>query len=262
MVRHIRVLLVCGCLTVVHSAVPAPVLAQSAPVQGLGSTDRPRLTEGALRELFTETIADFGRLPSVESATILSIGAIGASIGGQFDTPATTTLSGSSDLGTVLGPGEELGAARTQAVAAVATYAIGRLTNHPRTSAIGADLISAQILTQTTTMVVKMAAGRTRPDGTGFSFPSGHASTAFATATVLQRHLGWKAGIPAYAMATYVAASRIQVKRHFLSDVAFGAAVGIMAGRTVTIGRCDARFAIATAPIPGGCAVNVTWLKH
>ena len=75
-----------------------------------------------------------------------------------------------------------------------------------------------------------------------FSFPSGHSSVTFATATVLQRNFGWKAGVPAYALASYVAASRVQMKRHFFSDVAFGAAIGIVAGRTVTVGRGRARF--------------------
>jgi membrane-associated phospholipid phosphatase len=77
---------------------------------------------------------------------------------------------------------------------------------------------------------------------------------------VLQRHLGWKAGIPAYAVASYVAASRIQGQRHYFSDVAFGAAVGMVAGRTVTIGRGDARFAVSPAAAPGGAAVNFTWV--
>ena len=75
-----------------------------------------------------------------------------------------------------------------------------------------------------------------RPEGAGYSFPSGHAATAFASATVLQRRFGWKAGIPAYAVATYVAASRVDMQRHYLSDVVFGAAIGIVAGRTVTVG--------------------------
>ena len=77
---------------------------------------------------------------------------------------------------------------------------------------------------------------------------------------MLQRHLGWKAGIPAYTVATYVAASRIQVQRHYLSDVAFGAAIGMIAGRTVTIGRGEARFAVAPAAAPGGAGVNFTWV--
>jgi membrane-associated phospholipid phosphatase len=53
---------------------------------------------------------------------------------------------------------------------------------------------------------------------------------SFASATVLQRELGWKVGIPAYAVASFIGASRIEDKRHFLSDVAFGAAIGIARG--------------------------------
>ena len=82
-------------------------------------------------------------------------------------------------------------------------------------------------------------------DGTEFSFPSGHSAATFASATVLQRHFGWKVGVPAFAVASYVAASRVQEKRHFLSDVAFGATLGIIAGRTVTVGRGEARFAVS-----------------
>ena len=69
----------------------------------------------------------------------------------------------------------------------------------------------------------------------GWAFPSGHTTAAFASATVLHRHFGWKVGLPAYGAATYVAASRVQGKRHYLSDVAFGAALGVVAGRTVTM---------------------------
>ena len=106
-----------------------------------------------------------------------------------------------------------------------------------------------------------MAVGRQRPDGTGYSFPSGHSSVTFATATVLQRNFGWKVGIPAYGLAAYVAASRVQVERHFLSDVTFGAALGIVAGRSVTIGRGDARFAVSPAVVPGGAGISFTLLE-
>ena len=86
-----------------------------------------------------------------------------------------------------------------------------------------------------------------KPDGTGgYSFPSGHASTTFATASVLERHFGWKAGIPTYIAATYVATSRLHENRHFLSDVIFGASVGMAAGRSVTR---HGRSTFALAPI-------------
>ena len=51
------------------------------------------------------------------------------------------------------------------------------------------------------TLAVKAAVRRTRPEGAGFSFPSGHATITFASATVLQQHFGWKVGVPAYAVA-------------------------------------------------------------
>jgi membrane-associated phospholipid phosphatase len=156
------------------------------------------------------------------------------------------------------GAGQTIGAATTQLAAAFATYSIGRVTNNPRVAVIGADLVRAQFVSQTLTQVIKLGAGRTRPDGTSLSFPSGHSASAFATAAVLQRHLGWKAGIPAYGVAAYVAASRVQTKRHYLSDVAFGAAIGIVAGRTVTIGRGDARFAVSPVAAPGGAGVSFT----
>ena len=157
------------------------------------------------------------------------------------------------------GAGQTVGAATTQ-LAGVRDASIGRMTGNPKVALIGADLVRAQFVSQTMTQVIKFSAGRTRPDGTTMSFPSGHSASAFATAAVLQRHLGWKAGIPAYGVAAYVAASRVQMKRHYFSDVAFGAAIGMVAGRTVTIGRGDARFAVSPAAAPGGAGVNFTWV--
>ena len=72
---------------------------------------------------------------------------------------------------------------------------------------------------------------------------------------MLQRHFGWKAGVPAYALATYVAGSRLQENRHYVSDVMFGAAIGILAGRTVTVGRGSSRFAVAPLATNGGVGV-------
>jgi membrane-associated phospholipid phosphatase len=81
----------------------------------------------------------------------------------------------------------------------------------------------------------------------------------FASATVLQRHVGWKAGIPAYAVASYVALSRVQMQKHYLSDVAFGAALGILAARTVTIGHGQG-LQMAPLAAAGGAGVSFTWI--
>jgi membrane-associated phospholipid phosphatase len=199
-------------------------------------------------------------LVSTDSAVVVSIGGLGAAIGHLGDRALSDDMSRSRALKGVFAPGETLGGARLQTAGALATYTIGRVTANDTVARIGADLIRAQLVTQTVTGAIKTAVGRTRPDGTRYSFPSGHAATTFASATVLQRNLGWKAGVAAYAVAGYVAASRIQVRRHFLSDVAFGAAIGIAAGRTVTIGRGTRRFALAPTAVAGGGGVSLTWI--
>ena len=156
--------------------------------------------------------------------------------------------------------GEVVGGGVAQVGTAFATYALGRVAKSPRTAAVGADLVRAQILNAVLTQGVKLSVGRTRPDGSRFSFPSGHTSSSFATAAVLQRHFGWRAGVPAYGLAAYIAGSRLQENKHYLSDVVFGAAIGIVAGRTVTIGRGQARFAVAPVAAPGGAGVGLTWV--
>ena len=117
----------------------------------------------------------------------------------------------------------------------------------------------AQLVAQGLTFALKRTTRRRRPEGKGFSFPSGHTTVSFASATVLQQHFGWKIGLPAYAVASYVAASRVQMKRHYLSDVTFGAALGIMAGRTVSIGH-GRRLLITPMATDGGAAAGFTWV--
>jgi membrane-associated phospholipid phosphatase len=119
------------------------------------------------------------------------------------------------------------------------------------------DLIEAQLLTEGLVEGLKAIGRRPRPlnpDGTPnstttFSFPSGHAAVTFATATVLEQHLGWEAAVPTYLIASYVAMSRLHDNRHYLSDVVFGTATGIIVGRAVTWhGRNNYPIAMVVGP--------------
>ena len=257
------------CRCALACSVAATLAAVPAQAQDLGSSIVEQPAAPAAQQspfpsrqksIFSALFDDFRSLPERQNLLILGIGGLAAGSAHGVDGGMTRSLSNSTRLGTVFTHGEMLGSARTQFAAAVATQVVGHAIRNPRISALGADLVRAQIVTQTMTFGIKMAARRTRPDGTQFSFPSGHSSTTFATATVLQRHFGWKAGVPAYALASYVAASRVQVKRHYLSDVTLGATLGIIAGRTVTVGRGDARFALAPSAVPGGAGVSFNWL--
>ena len=87
---------------------------------------------------------------------------------------------------------------------------------------VGADLIEAQVLSAALTQALKFSVQRTRPDGEARSFPSGHAAASFATASVLHRHFGGRAAIPAYGAAVYITMSRLQANSHYASDILMG----------------------------------------
>lgn len=257
------------CRCVLACSIAASLAAIPAQAQDLGSGITEQATTAAAQQspfpskqkpFFDSLFDDFRAIPTRDNLIIAGVGGLAASMVHPADANVSRTLSGSARLGPVFTSGETIGGVAVQMAAAIGTQVIGRATGSPRVSAIGSDLIRSQIVAQTMTQGVKLAVGRTRPDGTQFSFPSGHSASSFATATVLQRNLGWKAGVPAYAMATFVAASRVQVKRHYLSDVTMGAAIGIIAGRSVTVGRGDARFAVAPSALPGGAGVNFSWV--
>ena len=170
-------------------------------------------------------------------------------------------INGGSLLDQVFEAGEIAGASHVQAAIAVTTLGLGKLFSRPGVEDLGRDLVRAQVVAGVITFGIKVAAGRERPDGSSTtSFPSGHTSASFATATVLQRRYGWGVGIPAYAFASYVAGSRLNEGRHYLSDVIFGAALGIMSGRTVTLDLNQERFALAPMVVPGGAGIQLTWL--
>ena len=77
------------------------------------------------------------------------------------------------------------------------------------------------------TQSAKIIIDRERPNGKGRGFPSGHTSSAFTGAAVLQKRFGWKVGIPSYLLASYVGWTRVETLNHDYWDVAAGAAVGI-----------------------------------
>lgn len=80
---------------------------------------------------------------------------------------------------------------------------------------------------------LKFITQRERPDGSNsYSFPSGHSADAFTVAAVFSHYYGWKWGVPLYAAAGFIAVSRVEKGKHWPSDVAVGATIGLLAGRS------------------------------
>lgn len=78
---------------------------------------------------------------------------------------------------------------------------------------------------------LKSAVHEQRPDNSNNrSFPSGHATMAFASASTLHRRYGWEVGLPAYAAAALTGSARVAARKHHLHDVAAGAAIGVISG--------------------------------
>lgn len=94
-----------------------------------------------------------------------------------------------------------------------------------------AILIKGQILNLGLVYILKKSIKQTRPDGTSLSFPSGHTANAFAGATMLSIEYGERyKWVPyaSYGIATGVGVMRMVNNKHFISDVLFGAGLGIL----------------------------------
>ena len=123
-------------------------------------------------------------------------------------------------------------------------YGAGKLFDNPRATAVAQDgFASSVIAAGIITPAIKSLAGRSRPSQTernyvfgedGASFPSGHATQAFAVASVIAEHYDSRwVDILVYGVAGLVGYARIAHQAHFTSDVLAGAIIGIAVGKAV-----------------------------
>jgi membrane-associated phospholipid phosphatase len=137
-------------------------------------------------------------------------------------------------------------------------YAVGRVGKFDRVADLGLHGTEAVLVGESLTRLLKGLVGRSRPFvtadssprdfkfGAGFtdanrvSFPSGHATTAFAAAAAVTAETGrwWPrstriVGPLMYGGATMVGLSRMYHNKHWASDVVLGAAIGTFSGQKV-----------------------------
>src|SRR5262245_36570462 len=222
--------------------------------QPAGPPPTPRHT--GIKAMTTHLVTNFKYLPSRENLFWAGAGGGFALAAHPFDDNVNEALVGSDTAVKIFKPGAILGQLPTLLGSASVIYAMGRINDQPKVSHLGMDLIEALAMSEAITQTLKYTVRRERPDGSSRnSFPSGHAADTFAFATALERHLNWRLSVPGYIFSSYVAISRLPANRHWLSDAVAGAAVGIIAGRTVTSHESERPYPVAVTAVPGGMAI-------
>jgi membrane-associated phospholipid phosphatase len=251
---------------------PGGALAQDAP--GTVVTDPPPQQDKSAgagdgrsvvrlpANLFRATVGVF----NVANLDPAFVGTVAAGFATMYDSAIAEALD---DPDSELGPSLETAGAPLLSGAVVGALFVGsRFAGGTRFRAATYDWLEAYLVTVGYTALVKEIVGRTRPNGQDDrSFPSGHASNAFALATVAERHYGWKVGVAAYGVAGLVGLSRLEQNAHFLSDVIGGATLGYIVGRTVvrvnTSSKHPGRTQVNVSPALGRRAralvVHVSW---
>lgn len=138
-------------------------------------------------------------------------------------------------------------------IGGVALYGVGRLAHFDHVADLGLHGTEAVIASAGVTYVIKGLAGRQRPShagvndpddfafGGGFtsggssSFPSGHATAAFAAATMVtlearrwSHKSTWYVAPIMFGGATMVGVARLYSNAHWASDVVMGAGIGTL----------------------------------
>lgn len=121
------------------------------------------------------------------------------------------------------------------------------------------QLLESGALTGATTLILKAAVDKKRPNGHKHSFPSGHTADAAFGAMFLQRRYGWWYGVPAFALTGFVGWSRVESHEHFAEDVIAGAGIGFLSSLIFTRPWHGVEITPTAAGGTYGVALQTSW---
>jgi membrane-associated phospholipid phosphatase len=244
----------------VAATAPAPdgATTEQLPPGGASAIAQlPRVTQLVDGNPLKLSALDFKNFFSGDTGRMLSYTALFAVAAAPWDREGIN--NGFNLPTTLFESGNVIGNVVFQIGAGFATYGTGKAIGNKKLAHAGRDIVRAQLVSQAVVQSLKYTVRRDRPDHSNDkSFPSGHSASMFASATVLQRYYGWKVGVPAYALGSYVALARMAWNRHHASDVIMGAGFGIASARTVTMSMAKTKFNVGVQPQVGGASVNFT----
>lgn len=150
----------------------------------------------------------------------------------SYDPHAQDVFNGHHRLGEFETLGNEVvGTGVPGALIGLGLLHVGVKKNQTREYKAGVALLEALAVTGVATHALKLGVRRERPDQSDQkSFPSGHTSTAFALAAVVDEFYDWRWSAPLWGLASITAISRVADNRHWLSDTIAGATLGAMVG--------------------------------
>jgi hypothetical protein len=134
----------------------------------------------------------------------------------------------------------------------------GWLTRDQRMLNTGVDAFESSVFSSFVTAAGKKITRRERPNhSNNQSFPSGHATNAFAIATAIATDYRDKPVVPviAYALATTVALARVHENVHFPADVVAGALIGRATAKAITAGHTH----LTIIPVRRGVAAHLSF---
>lgn len=164
--------------------------------------------------------------------TVLIAGTLTTIAGRQYDHDMNEYFDHKRRLGDASWIGNDvLGTGVPGALAGIGQWWYGLKSENSKSLHAGQAHLEALVVTGILTAVIKYSAKRQRPDKSDYySFPSGHTSTVFASATVIQEFYGWRWGVPLYLLGGLTSASRMADGRHWFSDTLAGATLGMVIG--------------------------------
>lgn len=156
-----------------------------------------------------------------------------------------------------------MGNPATHFALAGAWYLAGQQGGDTKTYEVGKTLFSALLINGVTVQLGQAASSDKAPNGEWGTFPSGHTSSSFVMAGVLDHAYGHAVGIPLYGVATLVGVQRLDSGEHYLSDVVMGGVLGALVGHSVASGRDPELFGWKILPYvnPESGASGVAFMK-